>query len=71
MHWLAGITFAFLNVNIITAVIVIGGVTFAISTLGVIIGNKFGDKFEKKAKILGGIILITLGLKILIEHLFF
>lgn len=66
-----GITFAFLRVNIFLAVLLIGIITFTISVLGVYIGNKFGDKLEKKAKLLGGIILIGIGLKILIEHLFF
>lgn len=42
-----------------------------LSALGVKIGNRFGNKFEKKAKILGGIILIGIGIKILTEHLFF
>lgn len=64
-----GITFAFLKVNILIATILIGIVTFIISIFGVVIGNKFGDKFEKKAKLLGGIILIGMGVKILIEHL--
>lgn len=45
--------------------------TFLLSVLGVMIGNKFGDKFEKHAKLFGGIILIGIGTKILIEHLFF
>lgn len=65
-----GITFAFLGVNIWLSVLAIGIITFAISAIGVIIGNKFGDKYEKKAQIFGGIILIIIGAKILIEHLF-
>ncbi|MCI8620448.1 MAG: manganese efflux pump [Clostridia bacterium] len=65
-----GITFAFLEANIIGAIFTIGIVTFVISALGVMIGSKFGDKFEKKAQILGGIILIGMGIHILIEHLF-
>ncbi len=65
-----GITFAFLKVNIIEATLIIGIITFLISILGVIIGNKFGSKYEKKAKFLGGAILIIMGIKILIEHLF-
>ena len=64
-----GITFAFLRVNIVFAVLVIGILTFLISLIGVKIGNKFGDKYEKKAEIAGGIILILMGLKILLEHL--
>ena len=65
----AGITFAFLNVNIIFSVSVIGVITFAISLVGVIIGSKFGARFKIKAEISGGIILIIIGLKILLEHL--
>ncbi len=64
-----GVTFAFLRVNIIFSVIVIGVVTFIISMCGVKIGNVFGDKYESKAEITGGVILILLGLKILLEHL--
>ena len=64
-----GITFAFLNVNIVLAVSLIGVITFAISVVGVKIGNIFGDKYEKKAEFAGGLILILLGVKILLEHL--
>ena len=64
-----GITFAFFEINILKAILVIGVVTFLLSALGVKIGNKFGDKFGKKAEIAGGIILIIIGLKILLEHL--
>ncbi len=64
-----GVTFAFLNVNLIFAISIIGILTFIISLLGVKIGNVFGDKFEKKAELAGGIILILIGLKILLEHL--
>ena len=66
-----GITFAFLKVNIIPAVCFIGIVTFIISFAGVKIGNVFGARYKNKAKIVGGIILILLGLKILLEHLGF
>lgn len=66
-----GITFAFLKVNIITAVCFIGIVTFIISFAGVKIGNVFGARYKNKAEIVGGIILILLGLKILLEHLGF
>ena len=66
-----GITFAFLKVNIVFSAILIGLTTFAISFTGVIIGNFFGAKYKNKAEILGGIILIAIGTKILIEHLFF
>lgn len=64
-----GVTFAFLEVNIILAVSLIGILTFIISCIGVKIGNVFGDKYEKKAEITGGIVLILIGLKILLEHL--
>lgn len=64
-----GITMAFLDVNIITAVLAIGIITFIISVIGVKIGNIFGDKYEKKAEFVGGIILILMGTKILLEHL--
>jgi putative Mn2+ efflux pump MntP len=57
------------NVNIVLAVALIGVVTFLLSGLGVRIGNIFGSRFEKKAEAAGGIILILLGLKILLEHL--
>ena len=57
------------NVNILAAVVLIGITTFALSAAGVKIGNVFGSKFEKKAQFCGGIILILLGLKILLEHL--
>ena len=64
-----GITFAFLKVNLILAVSLIGIITFIIAVLGTKIGNRFGDKYERKAEIVGGVILILLGLKILLEHL--
>lgn len=64
-----GITFAFLKVNIVLAISLIGIITFIISVAGVKIGNVFGDKYEKKAEFAGGIILILLGTKILLEHL--
>ena len=57
------------NVNIFTAVLLIGVITFFFSAAGVKIGNVFGSRFEKKAQIAGGVILIGLGLKILLEHL--
>ena len=64
-----GITFALLNIHIFTSITIIGIITFIISFLGVKIGNKFGDKFCGKAELIGGIILILIGLKILLEHL--
>lgn len=63
-----GVTFAFLKVNIIAAVSFIGATTFVLSAIGVKVGNVFGLKFKSKAEIAGGVILIVLGLKILLEH---
>ena len=67
----AGITIAFSAVNIFIAIAIIGVITFALSALGVKIGNIFGAKFKRKAEIFGGTVLILLGLKILLEHLLF
>ena len=64
-----GVTFAFLQVDIVPAVLFIGIVTFALSAIGVKIGNVFGIKYKSKAEAAGGIILILIGLKILFEHL--
>lgn len=57
------------NVNIVLAVVLIGVTTFLLSALGVKIGNIFGIRFEKKAQCAGGVILVLLGVKILLEHL--
>ena len=64
-----GVTFAFLQVEIIPAVCFIGVTTFVISAAGVKIGNIFGSKYKTKAELAGGIILILMGVKILLEHL--
>ena len=64
-----GITFAFLQVNIVVSVVVIGVIAFSLSVIGVVLGNSFGNKYEKRAEIFGGVILILMGCKILIEHL--
>ncbi|MDD6843982.1 MAG: manganese efflux pump MntP family protein [Clostridia bacterium] len=64
-----GVTFAFLDVNILFAVILIGVTTFAFSAAGVKIGSVFGEKYKSKAEIAGGIILILIGLKILLDGL--
>ena len=64
-----GVTFSFFEVNVLLAITVIGIITFVLSILGVVIGNKFGDKLQNKAELIGGIILIGMGLKILLEHL--
>lgn len=66
-----GVTFAFLDVSIAPAVSFIGVVTFLCSALGVKIGNVFGLKYKSKAELFGGLVLIAMGVKILIEHLFF
>ena len=66
-----GITFAFLKVNVILAVTLIGITTFLFSAAGIKIGSVFGDKYKSKAEFFGGAVLICLGTKILIEHLFF
>ena len=66
-----GVTFAFLKVQIVPAVSFIGVVTFVISCAGVVIGNRFGARYKSKAELAGGIILVCMGVKILVEHLFF
>lgn len=58
-----GVSFSFLNVNIGTAAFFIGVITFVLSMIGVKIGNQFGNQYEKKAQVAGGIILIILGIK--------
>ena len=64
-----GVTFAFLQVQIVPAVCFIGGITFTLSAAGVKIGNIFGTKYKSKAELAGGVILILMGGKILLEHL--
>lgn len=64
-----GITFAFLKVNILLSILIIGITTFVFSVVGVKIGHIFGEKYKNKAELMGGIILILIGLKILLEHL--
>lgn len=61
-----GITFAFLKANIVLSVFMVGSIAFVMSVLGVFIGNKFGDKFQNKAGVVGGIVLIIIGVKILL-----
>ena len=63
------ITFAFLDTPIVEATVIIGLTTFFLSILGVVVGNFFGTRYKKKAEIVGGIILVAIGVKILIEHL--
>ena len=64
-----GITFAFLKTAIVPAISIIGVTTFVLSVIGVAIGHKFGMKFKSKAEIAGGVVLVLIGLKILLEHL--
>ena len=64
-----GVTFAFLNVKIIPAILFIGSTTFLLSFIGVKIGNIFGAKTKNYAELVGGIVLILMGIKILLEHL--
>ena len=64
-----GVTFALLQLNIVLAISIIGILTFIISILGVKIGNRFGNMFQNKAELTGGVILIGMGFKILLEHL--
>ena len=66
-----GVSFACIQVKLWSSVIIIGITTFLFSVLGVKIGNVFGSKYERSAGIIGGIILILIGLKILLEHLGF
>jgi putative Mn2+ efflux pump MntP len=64
-----GVTFAFLEVSILPAITLIGCTTFVISLAGVVVGNFFGARYKKRAEITGGVILILLGVKILLEHM--
>lgn len=64
-----GVTFAFLEVKIVLAISIIGTTTFCLSLVGVAVGNFFGTRYKKRAEAAGGIILILLGIKILLEHL--
>ena len=66
-----GVTFAFLRVEIGPAVSCIGVITFLLSAAGVYIGGAFGDRFQGKAELAGGVILVLMGSKILLEHLGF
>lgn len=64
-----GISFSFLQIDIAAAALIIGCTTFVLSLVGVVVGNRFGARFEKPSQIAGGIVLIAIGLKILLEHL--
>ena len=63
-----GVTFAFLNVRIIPAAALIGVTTFALSAIGMRLGNVFGTRYQARAELAGGIVLILMGVKILLEH---
>ena len=64
-----GVSFAFLKVSIVPAVLIIGVTTFVFSMTGMKIGSMFGERLKSKAELLGGIILVMIGFKILLEHL--
>ena len=64
-----GVSFAFLRVSIFQAVLLIGATTFGFSMAGVWIGRAFGARFRSKAELAGGVVLVLIGIKILIEHL--
>lgn len=63
-----GVSFAFLKVHIAPAVVFIGVITFVLSAIGVKIGNVFGAKYKSRAELAGGIVLVIMGVKILLEH---
>jgi putative Mn2+ efflux pump MntP len=64
-----GLSFSLLAVDIISPVLIIGLVTFSLSFMGVLAGHKFGSRIAGKVEIMGGLILIAIGSKILLEHL--
>jgi len=64
-----GVTFAFLQVDIIPAVLFIGVITFILSAAGLKVGNVFGAKYKSRAELFGGVVLVLMGIKILLEHL--
>lgn len=66
---IVGITFSFLNINLWLSILIIGIITFLLTSIGYNIGTYFGIKYQKKAQLIGGLILIFMGFKILIEHL--
>jgi putative Mn2+ efflux pump MntP len=66
-----GITFSFFKINIFRTILITGITTFIIATCGVKVGKVFGTKFQSKAEFIGGTVLVAIGLKILLEHLFF
>lgn len=66
-----GVTFSLFQVTLITGVVTIGVITFGISTAGVLMGHRFGHKIGERAELIGGAVLVLIGIKILVEHLFF
>lgn len=66
-----GITFAFFNVSIVLSTAIIGIITFIICIIGVKVGNVFGEKYKSKAELAGGILLVIMGCKMIVDHLFF
>lgn len=64
-----GITFSLFEINIISSVILIGITTFILSFIGVLLGFKFGNKYKKISQRIGGILLIIIGIKVLLEHI--
>lgn len=66
-----GVTFAFLGVDFLSAALLIGLVTFTLSAVGVGLGRTFGQRYRSRAELLGGLVLVLIGVKILVEHLFF
>jgi putative Mn2+ efflux pump MntP len=64
-----GISLAALNVEIVPSVLIIGVVTFVLSLVGVLVGHLFGSRFERPAQIVGGVVLMLIGVKVLLEHL--
>ena len=64
-----GVTFAFLQVQIVPAVLFIGVITFVLSAIGLKMGNVFGAKYKSRAELFGGVVLVLMGIKILLEHL--
>ena len=64
-----GVTFAFFQVDILSAVAFIGCITFVLSAVGIRVGNVFGARYRARAELFGGVVLVCMGLKILLEHL--
>jgi putative Mn2+ efflux pump MntP len=64
-----GVSFAFLKISLVTSIIIIGTITFILSFIGVFVGNRTGHFFENKIELAGGLILIGIGTKILLEHI--